>query len=68
MPLVRLLLGIVFVLVGTFWAVSIYRAYRRDHRRGGMDVALDFVSGSAIDFVLIVALLFFGALLIVGYR
>ena len=67
MPLVRLLLGIVFVLVGIVWARRAYSAYHKNQRRGRVAMAFDFASGSSLDVVLIFALLFFGVLLIAGY-
>jgi hypothetical protein len=67
MPLVRLLLGLVFVLVGVVWARKTYLAHRGRQKRGVVAPVNDFISAAPIDAVLIIALLFLGILLIVGY-
>jgi hypothetical protein len=63
----RVLLGLIFVVVGLVWWWRIRRTYRQDPKRGTLGVVFDFVSGYPIDVLLIVALLVLGALLIAGH-
>ena len=62
----RMLLGGLFVIVGLAWGWRVRRAFSKGSRGGGIGVAFEFLSGYAIDLVLIAALECLGLLMIFG--
>ena len=62
----KLILGIVFVLVGLAWGWRIIDAFRRAPRAKALGMVVDFASGYAVDLVLIIAIECLGILMILG--
>jgi hypothetical protein len=62
----RVLLGLIFVTAGLLWAWRVYRTFRRGPRETALNLAFDFVSGYAIDLILVLALVVLGVLMIAG--
>lgn len=63
----RILLGGLFVIVGLVWGWRVSRAFAKGPRGGGIGMSFEFLSGYAIDLVLIAALECLGLLLIFGH-